>query len=719
MTLSIDNILQLLKGYIGDSDIEPVEKAFEFAVKIHNGQLHDTSGGLYIDHVLAVGHILAGMRLDCQTIIAGLLHGVLKADPTLSIKRVEELFGKDVAIIIRGATKITNVQFSSQLTYQAENIRKLLLAMASDLRVLLVKLADRLHDMRSFSGRNKERGAALALETMELYAPLASRLGIDWMKRELEDHAFRFMYPDEFKALNEKIVSSTADRQAYVEEVKGILHEKLAESNLTDCVITGRPKHLYSIYKKILAQKIPLEKVYDKVAFRIIVNTVKECYQALGIVHSNWQPVPGRIKDFISTPKTNNYRSMHTTVVGPHGEFMEVQIRTHEMDKVAQEGVAAHWAYKEGQAISKEDARVFKDLKQSVQWLQELKDPKEFLDSVRGELFEPDVYALTPNGDVKELSQGSTPLDFAYVIHTEVGNQCTGAKVNGCIVPLKYQIQNGDMVEIITSPKQKPRRGWLQLVKTSRAKSRIRQWLRREDHEKAVNVGREICERELRKHDTSLKKLIKTGHFKRLLKDLHCNSLDDFLGKVGSAVITMPYVLRVLLPEEIRVAAQEREESLHVAHESKSGQLPSTEAITVQGVDDMLVKISQCCLPVPGDAIMGFITTGRGISIHRVDCVNLRSTDPQRRIEVDWSTAAKTLHKAHIWVVTQNRKGMLADISTVISKADADILALDAKITPDNIANNSITIEVESSDHLRSILQHLRLIEGVLEARRE
>jgi GTP pyrophosphokinase len=513
-----NTIKELALGYLQEKDLEPLEKAYKFADMIHADQVHPTSGEPYIVHLLSVTEILLTMRLDLQTVISGLLHGVLKQDPSLSIKDFEKDYGRDVANIVRGATRITSVKFNSKLTYQAENVRKLLLAMASDIRVLLVKLADRLHDMRSFILDDKEQQEELAQETLELYAPLASRMGIDWMKRELEDLAFKFLYTDEYTDITSRIESSTADRENYVKEVIDILRQKLAEINLNDCQIIGRPKHLYSIYKKIIAQKIPLEKVYDKVAFRIVVDSVKECYEALGVVHANWPPVPGRIKDFISTPKTNNYQSMHTTVIGPYGEFMEVQIRTREMDRVAQEGVAAHWAYKEGQSISKEDAKVFRGLKQLVKWLQELKDPKEFLDSVRGELFDPDVYALTPNGDVKEFPQGSTPLDFAYTIHTEVGNSCVGAKVNGKIVPLKYKLQNGDVIEIVTSPKQKPRRDWLSLVKTSRAKSRIRHWLRREEKEKAMNVGREICERELRKHDTSLKKIIKTGHMKRILK---------------------------------------------------------------------------------------------------------------------------------------------------------------------------------------------------------
>ncbi len=716
-----NTIKEQAQAYLHDVDLEPLEKAYHFAEKVHADQVHPTSGEPYIVHLLSVTEILVGMKLDLQTIISGLLHGVLKQDPTLSIKELEKDYGKDVVTIVRGATRITSVQFNSKLTYQAENVRKLLLAMASDIRVLLVKLADRLHDMRSYIVQDRERQEELAQETLELYAPLASRLGIDWMKRELEDLAFKFIFPDEYTDLTARIESSTADRENYVKEVKGILREKLAEINLTKCEIIGRPKHLYSIYKKIIAQKIPLEKVYDKVAFRIVVDTVRECYEALGVVHANWPPVPGRIKDFISTPKANNYQSMHTTVIGPYGEFMEVQIRTYDMDRVAQEGVAAHWAYKEGQAISKEDAKVFKGLKQLVQWLQELKDPKEFLDSVRGELFEPDVYALTPTGEVKEFPQGSTPLDFAYIIHTEVGNSCVGAKVNGKIVPLKYKLQNGDVVEIITSPKQKPRRDWLSLVRTSRAKSRIRNWLRREEKEKAMNVGREISERELRKHGTSLKKIIKTGHMRQILKATRCNSLEDLLGKIGSGALSMQNVIKILQPEELKAEEAERIEELELlslAPSHHKHEKPSSEGIVIEGIDDMLVKISQCCLPVPGDSIMGFITTGRGISIHKANCHNLLATDPQRRIEVTWSAEAKTVHRAQIYLVTQNKKGMLAAVSNAISMDDANIVELEAKTNADNLSTSNIVLEVESLEHLSRLLKHLRKIDGVIEARR-
>lgn len=717
--ITFADITEKARGYLEEEELAPLARAHEYAVKIYNGKKHRVSGMAYIDHAMAVCYILVQMRLDMHTLLAGLLHGVLKEDPSLTFRELSDLYGVDVANIVRGATRITNVRFDSKLAYQAENVRKLLLAMASDLRVLLVKLADRLHDMRSLTLKDIEVQAALAQETMELYAPLASRLGIDWMKRELEDLSFKFLHPDEFADLESRVVSSTADREAYVKEVINILHKKLAENNVVNSKIIGRPKHLFSIYKKLLAQNIPLEKVYDKVAFRIIVGSVKECYEALGVVHANWAPVPGRIKDFISSPKANNYQSMHTTVLGPRSEFMEVQIRTHEMDRVAQEGVAAHWAYKEGQEVSDRDAKVFKGLKQLVKWLQELKDPGEFLDSVRGELYEPDVYCLTPRGEVKELPLGSGPLDFAYLIHTEVGNQCTGAKVNGRIVPLKYQLQNGDMVEIITSPKQKPRRGWLSMVRTSRAKSRIRHWLRNVEKEKAVNVGREICERELHKHDSSLKKLIRTGHLKKLLKDLRFNSLEDLLARVGSGGITIRTLMQQLQPEEIRAEEEARAlKNIPAEGEERPSRASGEEAIVVQGVNDMLVKISRCCSPVPGDSIMGFITTGRGISIHKSTCVNLLATDPVRRVEVDWGARGKTVHRAHIRLLTENRKGMLAEVSGLISKEDANILEFTAKPRPDNLSVSDIVLEVADLEHLRIMLVRLRQIDGVLEARR-
>lgn len=712
----------LVKSYLHDVEPSRIDEAWELVVKVHGGKKHFCEEP-YIIHALEVASTLASMHLDIDTILAGLLHGVYKEGVT--IDELEQRFGKGVAGIVEGSTRITKVQYNSKLAHQAENVRKLLLAVAADVRVLLVKLVDRLQDMQVLEVANPELQREIAQETMDLYAPLASRLGIDWLKRQLEDLSFRYLHPTEYQELTEKMESSLDERQKYVEEVKAIFLEKLAENGIQPLRVIGRPKHLHSIYKKLVAQNITLDRVYDKVAFRIIVNTISECYEALGVVHTNWSPIPSRIKDFISVPKANNYQSMHTTVVGPRDHFIEVQIRTEEMDRVALEGVAAHWAYKEGQKIREHDAKLFRELKNLVKSLRDVQDPAEFLESVRGELDEAEVYALTPAGEVKEFPLGSGPIDFAYAVHTEVGNSCVGAKVNGKLVPLKYQIQNGDIIEIVTSKGQTPKRDWLDIVKTSRARARIRAWLRREDTEKALKLGREICERELKKNDTTLKKMVKSGHIRKMLKSLKCNSLDDMLVKVGSGTITLQSLVRSLQPPELREEnelqrtqiAPEKLAAMMTHQQTVSGSKGGT-GISIDGIDDMLVKISQCCNPVPGDAIVGFITTGRGVSIHKADCANLLATDPYRWIEVSWSGAESTLHRVEIYISAENSKGIFAEISAVISADNANIVEISAHTTPTDTADLHLTVEVNNLQHLQKVLQHLRQMQQVISVRR-
>lgn len=718
-TLSFDLVLAEAGQYLPEKDLETLGRAYEYADKIH-GKRRRPNGDLYITHPLEVARILAAMGLDLDTMVAGLLHSVLKEPGSkVTEKDLEKQFGHDVAVIVAGATKIENVQFNSKIAYQAENFRKMLLAMSADIRVLLVKLADRLHDIQvmdiPLQGRKD-----FARETLDLYAPLASRLGIDWMKRDLEDLSFAFIHPEESADLVARMETSTMDRATYVNEVKALLSQKLKEFGILDFHILGRPKHLYSIYKKIVAQNIPLEKVYDKVAFRIILHSVRECYEALGMVHALWQPIAGRFKDFINSPKANMYQSLHTSVIGPSGEFMEIQIRTEEMDRIAKEGVAAHWAYKEGKAISRKDARLFKWLKQLIHSLQELKDPTEFLDTVKDELDLAEIYVLTPNGDVKELPRGGRPLDFAYAIHTEVGNHCTGAKINGRIVSLKYRLKNGDVIEIMTSPNQQPNRGWLSLVKTGRAKSRIRHWLRQEELEKSLQVGQEICDRELRNHGLSLKKFIKTGHLKEVLRTLSCNSLDELLRKVGSGKINTRQIVDILQPEEVKKERSEEElaRNLQKRHEESGRKKTGGNSIVVDGIDDMLVNISRCCLPMPGDAIMGFITAGRGITVHKANCPNLLATDPVRRIEVDWSRDEQAPHRAHLLVVATDRKGLLVSLCDSLATDDANIVNVDAKSSKDEKARLHLVVEVDDLSHLKTVLQHLRQVDGVLEARR-
>lgn len=712
----------LASAYLHGVDLAPLDKAWDLIRERHAGQYYVT-GEPYVDHLLAVASTLASMRLDLDAIVAGLLHGCLK-EGVANLEELRKKFGQDVANIVDGATRITNVRYNSQLAHEAENIRKLLLAMGADIRVLLVKLADRLQDMLSLESVPEEERRLKARETMDLYAPLASRIGIEWLKRELEDLSFRYLLPAEYLDLAAHMESNLAERQAYVDEVIDILDQKLKASKIVPVRIIGRPKHLYSIYKKLVAQRIPLERVYDKVAFRIIVRTVKECYQALGTVHADWTPVPGRIKDWISAPKSNNYQSLHTTVAGPHGHFIEIQIRTQEMDRVAQEGVAAHWAYKEGQTISSGDARLFKDLKRLVQSLQEVEDPSEFMESVRGELFYPDVFALTPTGEVRELPRGSTPIDFAYAIHTQVGDTCVGAKVNGQIVQLKHVLQSGDIVEILTQKNQHPRRAWLQLVKTSRARTRIRQYLRREEKERSLKLGREICERELKKYDANLRGLLKSGHLRLLLKQLNCNTLDDMLIRVGSGSITVPHLLRTLQPEEFREAEEKRRiaemvERAHRAAEGAKSGGPRRTSIDIDGVDGMLIKISQCCRPIPGDAIIGFITTGSGVSVHKADCLNLRATDPTRWLDVAWAGSPNSTHRAGLLIRSENRKNLLADISGTISADDADIVEMNARTSVENIAEIDVLIEVANLAHLQRLQQHLLQMSEVIEVRRK
>ncbi len=711
----------LAANYLQGVDLSLIDTAWDVVVKVHGDKRH-FSGESYLVHALEVSSTLASMHLDLETVLAGLLHGVLKEGVT--IEELQEKFGKDVAAIVDGSTRITAVHYDSKLASQAENVRKMLLAIAADIRVLLVKLVDRLQDMFLLDLVDREMQREMARETMDLYAPLASRIGIDWLKRELEDLAFKFLHPEEHADLAGRLENSLDERQEYVDEVITILHGKLAESNIPTVRIIGRPKHLYSIYKKLVVQNIPLERVYDKVAFRIIVETVSECYESLGIIHANWAPVPGRIKDFISSPKVNNYQSLHTTVVGPRGHFIEIQIRTEEMDRIAQEGVAAHWAYKEGQKVSASDARLFRELKKLVKTLHEVEDPREFLDSVKGELYEPDVFALTPGGQIKELPLGSCPIDFAYAVHTEVGDHCVGAKVNGRLVQLKYQLQTGDIVEIVTSPNQSPRRGWLDLVKTSRAKARIRNWLRREEKDKALKLGREICERELKNNNTTIKKIIKSGHIRMLLKALRCNSLEDMLIKVGSGVITVHNLVKALQPPELQQEKDQAGAELPPAQLAallvgqSSEKEPGKTGISIDGIDGMLLKISQCCSPVPGDTIVGFITTGRGVSVHKADCGNLLSTDPQRWIKVSWAGLEDRHYKAGVHVSAENRRGIFAEISSAISADNANILEVSAHVTPADTADLTISLEVANLDHLQLLMQHLRQMEHVISVRR-
>ncbi len=708
--IRINDILDQIHSYFPEADTSLVEKAYVYSAKVHAGQIR-LSGEPYLSHPLAVAYILAQLKLDMASIAAGLLHDTVE-DTLATLEELEEMFGKDVAQIVDGVTKLSKIKFQSRIQKQAENIRKMILAMSKDIRVLLVKLADRLHNMRTLEYQKEFKRMKIARETLDIYAPLASRLGIDWIKRELEDLSFMHLYPDEYKALKQAVDRRLGQRRAYVEDVKALIAKKMEDYGLS-CRVLGRPKHLYSIYKKMKRRNVSLDQIYDLIAFRIILKTTKECYEALGIVHSLWKPVPGRFKDYISLPKANMYQSLHTTVIGPYGERMEIQIRTEEMDKVATEGIAAHWLYKEGQVVTKEQQQKFEWLNRLMEWQKELEDPREFLDSVRMDLFPDEVYVFTPRGEVKEFPMGATPIDFAYAIHTEVGHHCAGAKVNGRMVPLKYQLQNGDVVEIITSPQHVPSRDWLKIAKTSRARARIRQWIKTAEREKSLSLGRELCLREFRKHRLDFNEFLKNKG-EEIAKLLSFKSIDDMLVAVGYGKISPSQVLRRLV-KELKIEKEPEIEGLEFEKEKrvKRGAAQGQQAIQIDGIDDIMVHLGRCCTPVPGDDVVGYITRGRGVTVHRVDCPNIENLDPERKVEVTWAVSGDGTYPVKIWVSAVDQKGMLAAVSNAISAEEANIL--EAKVTtyPDHRAAFRFVVEVSDGRHLRRVLSGIRKVEGV------
>lgn len=703
--IRLSDILDGIHSYLPDTDTSLVEKAYIYSAKVHAGQTR-LSGEPYLSHLLATAHILTQLHLDLASIAAGLLHDTIE-DTLVSLEKLEEMFGKDVAQIVDGVTKLSRIRFESQIQKQAENTRKMILAMSKDIRVLLVKLADRLHNMRTLEYQKDNKQVQIARETLDIYAPLAGRLGIGWIKSELEDLAFLYIYPEEYQRLHKEVEARLGKRKAYVDEVKDLIGKKMADFGLS-CEVLGRPKHLYSIFRKMRTRKVPLEEVYDLIAFRIIMKGAKECYEALGIVHSLWKPIPGRFKDYISLPKANLYQSLHTTVVGPHGERMEIQIRTREMDIVAKEGIAAHWLYKEGTILSKEKAHQFDWLFQLMEWQKELDDPREFIESVKMDLFPNEVYVFTPKGEVKEFPRGATPIDFAYAIHTEVGNHCAGAKVNGRIVPLKYQFNNGETVEIITSGKHFPNRDWLKFAKTSRARAKIRQWIKTEEREKSLALGRDLCAREFKRHRLDFNDFMKTKGAE-VAEALSFKTPEDMLIAAGYGKIAPSHIIR-----KLRVGEPEEQES----EEKKSSVKKFTEkageqGILIHGFDDILIHLGRCCTPIPGDEVVGYITRGRGVTVHRENCSNIRNLDPDRRIEVTWADVDKATYPAKIRVSTADQKGMLAAVSNAISAGEANIL--EAKVTTNlnYVAVLDFVVDVKDRAQLRKILSSIRRLEGV------
>ena len=710
--IRLNDIVDQVLSYHPEADVSLIEKAYVYSAKVHAGQVR-LSGEPYLMHPLGVADILARMRLDVFSIASGLLHDTLE-DTDTKLDDLKRLFGTEVTQIVDGVTKIGRFEFSSHEERQAENMRKMILAMADDIRVVLIKLADRLHNMRTLNYHVVGKQRLIARETMDIYAPLAGRLGIDWIKTELEDLSFSYLDSDVYEEIISGLKRNEEERERYIKEVKDVIEEKLAELDLKGKV-SGRPKHIYSIYKKMIVQNLDLEHIYDIIAFRIILNSIRECYEALGVIHSSWKPIPGRFKDYIGMPKANMYQSLHTTVIGPYGERVEIQIRTEEMHRIANEGIAAHWVYKEGRSVPESDSKRFTWLRELLEWQQDLKDPREFLETVRVDLFPDDVYVFTPNGDVRAFPRGSTPIDFAYSVHTEVGNQCTGAKVNGKLVPLKYELKNGDIVEIITSSKHVPSKDWLKIVKTSRARTRIRHWIKTEERERSITLGREICEREFRKHGMNFTKYLNSDEFLQVAKSFSLQKMEDLLASIGYGKIS---ALQAIGKLTSLIEPEEKPDELVVERPERKERPLHRGGVLVKGVDDILVRFAKCCNPLPGEQIAGFITRGRGVSVHRADCPSLLSSGFERRIEVDWDRDAEEVHPVGLAVICANVKGMLAAISGTLSNHDINILQANVRTRVDNRAECKFVVEVRDTDHLLGAMAAVRKIKNVIDVQR-
>ncbi|HEY1549782.1 MAG TPA: bifunctional (p)ppGpp synthetase/guanosine-3',5'-bis(diphosphate) 3'-pyrophosphohydrolase [Kofleriaceae bacterium] len=707
----LDQILSEVAMYDPNADLPMVRRAYEFAAQAHKGQTRK-SGDPYVTHPLSVARIIAELKLDVASVCAGLLHDCVE-DTSATVEQLGETFGKEIAYLVDGVTKLGKLPYSTREEQQAENFRKMLLAMARDIRVILVKLCDRLDNMRSLNHLPPEKQERIAAETMQIYAPLANRLGIQWVKVELEDLAFKYLYAGEYEQLAADVAKTRAERLEYIHAVEKLIKSEMEQGGVP-CEVMGRAKHLWSIYQKMKRTQRPFEEIHDAIGFRVITDTQMHCYQGLGVAHQTWTPIPGRFKDYIALPKPNLYQSLHTAVIGPRGERIEVQIRTTEMNLVAEHGIAAHWKYKEGGAHAAADDKKFAWLRQLMESQKELRDPTEFLESVKIDLFGDEVYVFTPGGDVKALPKGACPIDFAYSVHSSIGDHCSGARVNGMIVPLRYQLRNGDTVEILTNPNQRPNKDWLKLVKTARARTKIRWLLRQEQRDKAVALGTDLVDKALRKHDTTIARADK--QLQAAARELRCVTVDELIIQVGYGKITPQQVLEKALPELAKKdgsASTEKAESMLKTLLRKVTRRTSSTGIKVAGEDDVLVRFAKCCSPLPGDQITGFITRGRGVTVHRKDCDKGLDLDPERRIDVEWDGTSKTQHEVAIQVLCADKPGLLAHISQSFTDQGVNISQAHCRATEDGRAVNTFHALVRDLDQLKGVIRSLSRIKGV------
>lgn len=718
--LGPEKIIEKVRTYDPDADIELIEKAYNCAYAAHAGQKR-ISGEPYIIHPLEVALILADLELDVETIAAALLHDVIE-DTHLTYFNIVDEFGEEIALLVDGVTKLSRIDFKSKEDAQAENLRKMFIAMAKDIRVILIKLADRLHNMRTLHyHQNEEKQKDIARETLEIFAPLAHRLGIFKIKWELEDLAFYYLDKEMYYEIAKRLKQKRKEREEYVHELIAQIKQRLDEMGI-EADIAGRPKNIYSIYKKMVKQNKDIDEIYDKIAIRIIVNDVRDCYGVLGIIHTMWKPLPGRFKDYIATPKPNMYQSLHTTLIGKGGEPFEVQIRTWEMHRTAEYGIAAHWRYKEGDnPKDKKFDEKLSWLRQLLEWQQDVKDTREFMESLKIDLFDDTVFVFTPKGAVIELPKGACPVDFAYRVHTEVGHQCIGAKVNGRIVPLDYPLGNGDIVEIITSKHSPgPTYDWLNFVKTSTAKSRIKQWFNREKKQSNIIKGRDILEKELKKKHLDPKELMKEAKLAEVAKKFNFNSADDLLAAVGDGVITPNQVIN--RQKELFFPATQVEDIIELAHthQKTASKNQESAALRIKGVDDVAIRLARCCNPLPGDKVLGYITRGRGVSVHRQDCPNLQNylrNEPDRIIEVEWSDD-KGMFNVEIEVKAYDRDRLTTDVMTVIADMKIHINSVYSRVTKNDEALINLKLEIKDINRLYAAMQRIKKVKDVLEVRR-
>ena len=721
----VDILLQKIKENCTNVDLDIVNKAFNLAYEAHKEQKRE-SGEPYIIHPIDVAVILAELGMDTSTIVAGLLHDVIE-DTDYTYDDIKNIFSEEVANLVSGVTKITKMEYKSKEEQQADNFRKMLLAMASDIRVIIIKLADRLHNMRTLKYMPKEKQKRISKETLDIYAPLAHRLGISKVKWELEDLCFRYLHEEEYYDLVHQISEKRVERETYIAQIIKDLYSKLEEAEI-DSDIDGRPKHFYSIYRKMVTKNKSIEQIFDLTAIRILVNSVKDCYEVLGIVHTIYKPIPGRFKDYIAMPKPNMYQSLHTTVIGPQGKTFEIQIRTFEMHKTAEYGIAAHWKYKEGDT-SDTKGKSFENklvwLRDMLEWQKETSDAEEFMEGFKINLFTDEIFLFTPKGVVIDLPNGATPIDFAYRIHTDIGNKCIGAKVNGKIVPRDYKLKTGQIVEILTSNSSKgPNMDWLSIAKSNQAKSKIKAWFKKAKKEENINKGKEVFEKELKKQSVHYVDIAKGESYDKFIKRYNINCMDDLYALVGlGAIVASSFIAKL---KEENLSKDEKDKNLNKAIEeniskNEKKKKYTSYGVTVKGENNLMVRFAKCCNPVPGDDILGYITKGRGVSIHRKDCGNLNNLikeDPQKVVDVSWGTSNGVAYMAEIQVKTEDKSGILSDVMNILMDSKLPLNALNAKSAKGNLAYINIKIKIDTVEQLKELMKKIKRVPGVLDVYR-